>query len=190
MSRMGLAIIHSCSPFHACRGCAKLSDLFLNHKWSREPLEEIGKILPAVFKRHVRQSESALVELLAPLWPRLVGKAIARQSWPAAFEAGTLRVVTSCPTWAAQLRQLAEEIRAEINYHLGEPVVKKLRVRYEPMAARGGPSAVQPSPPAPAVLPGERLDGAAGLEPELSGVLQRSFSKYFSRSGRKVHSWH
>ena len=70
-------------------------------------MEEIGKILPAVFKRHVRPSDPSRLELLASLWPRLVGKAIARQSWPVAFEAGTLRVATSCPTWATQLRRLA-----------------------------------------------------------------------------------
>jgi hypothetical protein len=151
-------------------------------------VEEIGKILPAVFKRHVRQSEPALVELLAPLWPRLVGKAIARQSRPVAFEAGTLQVVTSCPTWAAQLRQLAEEIRAEINGHLGGPVVKKLRVRYEPKAS--GTETLMParaSYSAPEIPAGRILDDAARLEPELSGVLERSFAKYFSRHGRKVH---
>jgi hypothetical protein len=151
-------------------------------------VEEIGKILPAVFKRHVRQSEPALVELLASLWPRLVGKAIARQSRPVAFEAGMLQVATSCPTWAAQLRLLAEEIRAEINGHLGGPVVKKLRVRYEPQA--GGTETLVParaSHSAPEIATGKGLHGAAGLEPELSGVLQRSFAKYFSRRERKVH---
>jgi hypothetical protein len=151
-------------------------------------VEEIGKILPAVFKRHVRQSEPALVELLAPLWPRLVGKAIARQSRPVAFEAGTLRVATACPTWAAQLRQLAEEIRAEINGHLGGQVVKKLRVDYDPEA--GGPEARKAAPAslsAPEMATGKGLHGAARLEPGLSGVLERSFAKYFSRRERKVH---
>ena len=151
-------------------------------------MEEIGKILPAVFKRHLRQSEPVLVELLRPLWPRLVGRAIARQSWPASFEAGTLHVATSCPTWATQLRQLAEEIRAEINGHLGGPVVKRLRVRCEPTA--GGmetPTPARASRPAPEKPNLEGLDGAKGLEPELSGVLLRSFAKYFSRRDHKVH---
>jgi len=151
-------------------------------------VEEIGKILPAVFKRHVRQSEPALAELLASLWPRLVGKAIARQSRPVAFEAGTLQVVTSCPTWAAQLRQLAEEIRAEINGHLGGPVVKKLRIQYEPKAgANETATPARVSHSAPEIPTGRVLDGTARLEPELSGVLQHSFAKYFSRRERKVH---
>jgi hypothetical protein len=151
-------------------------------------VEEIGKILPAVFKRHLRQSGPALVDLLVPLWPRLVGKAIARQSRPVAFEAGMLQVATSCPTWAAQLQQLAEEIRAEINGHLGAPVVKKLRVRYDP--GSGGtdtPAPARASQAAPEIPAGKISDNAARLEPELSGVLQRSFAKYFSRRARKVH---
>ncbi|MBZ5514373.1 MAG: hypothetical protein LAN62_05940 [Acidobacteriia bacterium] len=86
-------------------------------------MEEVGKILPGVFKRHLRPSDPAYVDVLASLWPRLVGKAIAAQSWPVAFE----------------------------------------------------------------LLPAEGQVGAARLEPELSGVLQRSYSKYFSRPDRKVH---
>jgi predicted nucleic acid-binding Zn ribbon protein len=151
-------------------------------------VEEIGKILPAVFKRHVRQSEPALVELLAPLWPRLVGKAIARQSRPVAFEAGTLRVATSCPTWAVQLGQLAEEVRLGINGQLGAPLVKKLRVEYDPEA---GGAALRKAAPAsrstPEIATGKGLHGAARLEPGLSGVIERSYAKYFSRHERKVH---
>ena len=151
-------------------------------------MEEIGKILPAVFKRHLRPSDPALVDLLAPLWPRLVGKAIARQSRPVAFEAGRLQVATSCPTWAAQLQQLAEEIRAEINGHLGVPVVKKLRVRYEPgSGGTDAPTSARASQAAPESPTGRMPDNAARLEPELSGVLQRSFAKYFSRRTRRVH---
>ena len=151
-------------------------------------MEEIGKILPAVFKRHVRQSEPALVGLLAPLWPRLVGKAIARQSRPVAFEAGTLRIATSCPTWAAQLRQLGEEIRAGINGQLGAPVVKKLRVDYDPEA--GGAETRRTAlttHSAAEIARGKGLRAAARLEPGLSGVLERSYAKYFSRRDRKVH---
>ena len=150
-------------------------------------MEEIGKILPGVFKRHLRQSDPAYVDVLASLWPRLVGKAIAGQSRPLAFEKGTLQIATSCPTWAAQLRQLAEEVRSEINNHLGGPLVKKLLICYQPKAEQTGSSVARTARPAFEVLAMEGQVGAARLEPELSGVLQRSFSKYFSRPDRKVH---
>ena len=150
-------------------------------------MEEVGKILPGVFKRHLRPSDPAYVDVLASLWPRLVGKAIAAQSWPVAFEKGTLQVATTCPTWAAQLRLLAEEMRAEINNHLGGPLVKKLRIGYQPKAEQTRSSARRAARPAFELLPAEGQVGAARLEPELSGVLQRSYSKYFSRPDRRVH---
>ena len=53
-------------------------------------MEEIGKTLPAVFKRHVRGSNPQLVEILAPLWSRVAGKGIAEHSRPVAFWSGTL----------------------------------------------------------------------------------------------------
>jgi len=150
-------------------------------------VEEIGKLLPAIFKRQVRRNEPKVVEILAPLWMRVVGKGIALQSRPTAFEAGTLTIVTACPTWAAQLRQMSEEVRAQVNNYLGGAIVKKLRVRVsleadpveasalqKAVALEGGP-ARQPLPV-----------GAAQLEPEMTGMIERSYAKYFARRKSKV----
>ena len=151
-------------------------------------VEEIGKILPAVFMRQVRRNEPMLIEILAPLWPRVVGKGIAQQSRPTAFEAGTLTLVTSCPSWAAQLRQMSEEVRAQINNCLGSAVVKKLRVRLvmkDEMAEASAPqeTSTPEGDAAHLLLP----EGAARLEPEITRVLDRSFAKYFARQKHKVH---
>jgi hypothetical protein len=150
-------------------------------------LEEIGKILPAIFKAEVRRADPALVEILVPLWPRVVGKGIAQQTRPVTFAAGTLTLATACPTWAAQLRHLAEEIRAQINNYLGSPIVKKLRVQHLPQME----SAEQPAPQK-SVLDREALnlpapELTAKLDPEIAGILQRSFAKYFARHRRRVH---
>jgi hypothetical protein len=151
-------------------------------------LEEIGKILPAIFKAQVRRADPALIEILAPLWPRVVGKGIAQHARPVAFAAGTLTLATACSTWAAQLRQMAEEIRAQINSFLGTPVVKKLRVQHVPqMDAAELPAPQRKSPlhlemsnlPAP--------QGGSKLDPEISGILERSFAKYFARNRKPVH---
>ena len=37
-------------------------------------VEEIGKLLPAIFKRQVRRNDPKMIEILAPLWTRVVGK--------------------------------------------------------------------------------------------------------------------
>ncbi|PYV12717.1 MAG: hypothetical protein DMG23_00195 [Acidobacteria bacterium] len=96
----------------------------------RTDVEEIGNILPAVLRKRVRQGELTVVELLAPFWARVAGKPIAQRSRPAAFKAGTLTLICNCPSWAGQLRQMEEEIRAEINSFLGKPIIKKLRVQH------------------------------------------------------------
>lgn len=136
----------------------------------------------------MRRADPPLVEILAPLWPHVVGRGIANQSRPATFLAGTLTVVTSCPTWAAQLQQMREEVRAQVNHFLGSSVIKKLRVKVEltadsqevAAAQRAvGPDPVPPDTPAP--------DGAGSLEPEISRILARSFVKYFACQKRKVH---
>ena len=151
-------------------------------------VEEIGKLLPAVFKRQVRRNDPKVIEILAPLWARVVGKGIALQSRPTAFEAGTLTIVTSCPTWAAQLRQMSEEVRAQVNNYLGGAIVKKLRLRVileaDPVNATAPQEKVTlEGEPTQEPLP----EGAAQLEPEMTGMIERSYAKYFARKKNKVH---
>ena len=148
-------------------------------------MEKIGSILPAALRNQLRHPEAPLLDLLAPLWPRLVGKGIARQCRPVSFFGGTLTVATSCPTWEAQLRQFSEQIRVEINRYLGSDLVRRLRVR-------------QDSSVAPAEIPDDKAvaaeptaldvpDAAKKLHPDVAGVLQSSYAKYFARGLRKVH---
>ena len=92
-------------------------------------MEEVGRILPTIFKRQMRRENAHVVEILGPLWIRVAGKEIAEHSRPIDFVAGTLTLGTSCPSWATQLRLMTEEIRAKINNFLGCAVVKKLQVR-------------------------------------------------------------
>ena len=150
-------------------------------------MEEVGKILPAVFRKQCHRSEVSLLELLMALWPRVVGKGIARQARPVSFAARTLTIATSCPTWAVQFRQMSEEIRASVNRFLGGELVEKLRVRVDPTVdyadLTAGEEKNLPSDPPSS----DRLSNTSPLEPDVANVLQQSYSKYFSRSQRKVH---
>ncbi len=145
-------------------------------------MEEIGKIFPSIFKKHVQGRQPRVVEILAPLWPRVAGKAMARQSQPVAFGAGTLTLATACPSWATELRRMAEEIRAQVNSFLGGPVVKRLRVRYTPELEirksefeTGNSKFENRSWEPDFEFP--RID------PEVARILEQSFTKYFSRPG-------
>lgn len=146
-------------------------------------MKEIGVILPSVLRQQVRRTDSALAEFLEPLWGRVVGRALAQQCRPAAFSAGTLALEASCTSWAAEIRRMSEEIRAAVNSYLGKPVVKKLRVRVavlESCGAGHGGEEVARAPMAPLKPP----DSLAGLDAEISGIVERSYSKYFSRKGK------
>jgi hypothetical protein len=176
-------------------------------------VEEIGKVLPAIFRSYMEHLEPRVVEILVPLWSHAVGQAIARQSRPVAFDNGTLKVATSRSSWAVQLRHMSEEIRAGVNRYLGRAVVKRVTVRHSPgiefpnvIASPGVRSSAgkalassnrvtssawtvpQPLIPEPEIpLPHlRRKPGSSGqdpvLDPEVARILERSFTKYFSRT--------
>lgn len=154
-------------------------------------MEEIGKILPTVVGRQMGRGDSRLVEMLTPLWARAVGKGIAQNCRPMSFVSGTLTVATGCSCWAAQLRQMSEEVRAGVNSFLGKPLVKKLRVRQvtnltfdqgrSELEARGG----RPDEAALAPLNSKPDLDLSNLDPEIARTVERSFAKYFSRRGAR-----
>ncbi len=150
-------------------------------------MDEIGKILPSVFKAQVRRADPPLVEILTPLWPRVVGKAMAQHTRPAAFWAGTLTLATSCGSWAAQLRQLADEIRAQINTFLGGPIVKKLRVEYVLKAEPDRPPKPIDALPGSEPLVPSRANSMAVEDSEISAIVERSYAKYFARARKRVN---
>ena len=69
-----------------------------------ERVDEIGKILPSLFSKQIRREEPYLLEILGPLWPRIVGKSIAQHSQPTLFASGVLSLAADSATWAKQLR--------------------------------------------------------------------------------------
>jgi hypothetical protein len=104
-------------------------------------MEQIGKVFPSVFRPYLRRDDR-LAEVLASAWPIITGKLMAAHSRPVAFARGTLTLTSGCPSWAAQLRGLSKEIRAEVNSFLGAPRVERLLVRYVPDGSVAGADAM------------------------------------------------
>jgi hypothetical protein len=149
-------------------------------------VDEVGKVLPALFKKQMRRDEPHLLEILLPLWPRIAGKAIAQHSQPASFDGGVLTLTTDCATWGAQLRHMAEEMRKGINGFLGQPIVRKLRIKkgnpsslFAPPTTRRGTIRTVPRPA------GKMVDTAAIADREIASTLENSYAKYFTRPGRE-----
>jgi len=148
-------------------------------------VQEIGRLLPSVIKKQVRQVEPLWIGILRALWPRLVGKTIARQCQPSSFASGTLTVSTDSKTWATQLRYLAEEIRAEINGFLAQSLVKKLRIKLVPQLELFPPKAVVPAASDGFRSPDPSTQ-SVGLVPdaEIAHIVAKSYAKYFARERR------
>jgi hypothetical protein len=148
-------------------------------------VDEIGKILPSLFRKQIRRTDPRLLEILQPLWPRIVGKTMAQHSQPAQFSSSALTLATDSATWTTQLQHMTEEIRAEINSFLGQAVVKKLRIKTvtQPGLFFAPPLARETVvPPAPQIQ-GE-VDTSAVSDPATAAVLASSYAKYFCRAGR------
>jgi hypothetical protein len=172
-------------------------------------VEEIGKALPAVFRHYLLRVAPPVVGVLAPLWPHVVGNGIAQRSRPVGFQSGVLKLASSCPAWAVQLRGMSAEIRAQVNRYLGRGVVKKVSIRYnsrlvlpENRQVAGNRPSIAAAVPTPGALPrksgtqsmpevsgAQRSRGGVDLDPEVAGIIAESFRKYFSRSpGAKLRS--
>jgi len=148
-------------------------------------VDEIGKILPSLFRKQIRRQEPHLLEILLPLWPRIAGKTMAQHSQPAFFASGVLTLATDCATWGTQLRHMTEEIRAEINGFLGQPIVRKLRIKTvtQPNLFSPSRSSRGTAPPAPPRVE-QALDTASIADREVASALASSYSKYFNRPRR------
>jgi hypothetical protein len=145
-------------------------------------MEEVGKILPKVLQPQFSRLEPPVVEVLAPLWIRVAGQALAKECRPVAFSSGTLTLETKDPDWAEPLQQMAEHIRAHVNNFLGKPVVKHLRIVSARKLALAGKSMRQPENLAVA----ESRRGLWLSRSNMPGVIGRSRVKYFSHKRGKV----
>ena len=150
-------------------------------------MDEIANILPSLFRKQIRRDEPHLVEILAPLWPRIAGRTIAHHSQISLFSGGVLTLSTEPGTWTTQLRFMSGEILKQINDFLGQPVVKKLRIttvtQRDLFAARQQPREHFSAPRPRAVQP---MDTSPIADQAIAHTLANSYAKYFNRPQRKL----
>jgi len=147
-------------------------------------VDEIGKILPFVVRKQICHAEPYVLEILLPLWPRIAGKGIAQHSHPAFFASGVLTLTCDSATWTTQLLHLSQEVRAAINGFLGEPVVKKMRIKTVTQPSLFVPPEPQRGIVAPPLLGKEAVDTTSIVDPAIASALASSYAKYFNRPQR------
>jgi hypothetical protein len=151
-------------------------------------MEAIGKILPKVLKPQLSRLEPPVVEVLAPLWTHVAGKALAKQCRPVAFSGGTLTLATDDAEWAGPLHQMTEEIRAHVNNFLGKSVVKDLRILRLGKPERSSRPPCWPEnlfDPKPSRK--KRLGKGSGVASDLASVIGRPSAKYVgAKQGKAV----
>jgi predicted nucleic acid-binding Zn ribbon protein len=95
---------------------------------SKPGAEHIGTILEAFFKER-GIAESLRVHRAVVDWDSLVGDATSRHARAVLVEHGTLIVEVENPGWMHRLQMQESDLRARINRHYGEDVIRQIRFR-------------------------------------------------------------
>ena len=152
-------------------------------------MDEIGKLLPTLFRKQIRRAEPHLLEILVPLWPRIAGKVMAQHSQPALFDLGVLTLHADCATWGTQLRQMTEEIRAKVNGFLGQAMVKKLRIKTVPQSDLFCPAKLAQNVLPTTPLSEERMDTDSIADPEIAVGAGKLVRQIFRSSPELINAW-
>ena len=95
---------------------------------SRTGPEHIGTILDSLFKQQ-RMEEPIRVNRAVLEWDHLAGEEVARHARAVHVDHGTLIVEVENPAWMHRLQMQEWELRARINRHFKEDMIRQIRFR-------------------------------------------------------------
>lgn len=159
-------------------------------------MERAGKSLWNVLRR-LADPEKPL-DLLAAVWPLIVGVRLAAHTEPIAWDQGWLKVAVNEPEWQKQLESMSGEVCGQINRWWGGQVVREVslvRGKVSPpaepetrnprgMAAPDLPLSENSRTPVSTIL--KELEGPLSeiSDEELREVVARFAERYLSGRGR------
>lgn len=143
-----------------------------------------------------REVHRTSAEILAVIWPEVVGDEVAANAQPVQLKQGRLVVNASSSAWAQTLQLMGDAIAARINERLGERAVERVVVRHAGWEER---PAARPSAAGPAGGRGPDQAGGAGtlsaeqnealaevealdLSPDLRDKIARAMEAAFVRA--------
>ena len=99
--------------------------------------QHIGTILDSIFKQQGIE-EPIRVHRVVVDWDSVVGDSVSRHARAVHIEYGTLIVEVESPSWMHHLKMQEGDLRARINRHFGEEIVRQIRFR---LGSTSGPKA-------------------------------------------------
>jgi len=88
----------------------------------------LQNLLKGLVKRYGLEKEMHR-QRLPGYWAAVVGERIARISEIRSFEQGVLKVHISEAPWRSEVTLRREDIRRQLNAHIGEDLIKEIQVR-------------------------------------------------------------
>ena len=88
-------------------------------------MERAGQSLRSALRRVARPEKP--LDLLAAVWPLLVGRRLAAHTRPVAWSKGCVNVAVDQPQWQNQLESMGKDVRAEVNRWWGSELVREIR---------------------------------------------------------------
>jgi hypothetical protein len=168
-------------------------------------MEHASKALWNALRRVARPERP--LDLLAAMWPVLVGQRLAAHTRPVNWNKGRLDIAVSDPEWHQQLASLKGEIKRQVNRWWGTELVSEVRLlevranRKPSREAGRGKKAIKPGPSresartasAAKLASGEFKETLQALEAvlaripeaELRKLIEQVARKYLARGGKK-----
>lgn len=150
-------------------------------------MEHAGKAVFAALRRVADQEKP--LDLLAAVWPLVVGVRLAEQTRPVAWEKGWLQVAVSDLHWQEQLERMPHTLRDQINKWWGASVVQEVsfvRGKVAPQGSEARPSAARTKASKASGAKPEKVEEIEGAlarikDPTLRRVVARLAAQYLSK---------
>jgi hypothetical protein len=130
-------------------------------------MDKVINALPAILQAAGASQEIAEAACIAA-WKHAVGEGLSIHAVPVQLQNGTLVVAVEDAIWKRQLEQMRGQLLFRLNSVLGQPLVKSIELRIDPVTLLKARRSDEASPSQRAYLndevPAEILSAAAGIE--------------------------
>lgn len=93
-------------------------------------MRPIGSGFPALLRTLPRDPRVRLI-FIQELWPQIVGRELAQNTYPIGLQAGDLSIRVPERTWARHLKDLSELVVSSVNEFWATPVIERISLQID-----------------------------------------------------------